>query len=419
MRQKYAPVRPGGVPGDVSPPDKADGKIENKVRGNARELQDTQRDMKSSPENIKRMVIKIGTNLLTGRQAFEGHVLEEMVKEVCDIKRSHAMDIVIVSSGAVGCGMQTLGLTKRPVSLPEKQAVAAVGQARLMHYYETLFQAYGDGLTTAQVLLTQADLDSRQNYLNVRNTLNTLFALGSVIPIINENDSTATEELKFGDNDTLAAKIAAKINASLLIILTDVEGLYDRNPQEEEARLIRDVKKITPDIEAVAGGAGSIAATGGMRTKIQAAKIATAAGVDCVITSGHQKQVLHQVLSGEAPRTRFFPAKVALTHRKRWIAFGRSSSGTVHVDNGARNALMNHGKSLLSAGVTAVEGKFSAGAAVRVVDESGTLIARGLVNYDSDALRAIQGKKSAAIAGILGRKDFDEAIHRNNMVVLP
>lgn len=374
--------------------------------------------MKSSPELIKRMVIKIGTNLLTGKRAFEGHVMEEVVKEVCEIKRAHAMDIVIVSSGAVGCGMQTLGLEKRPVSLPEKQAVAAVGQARLMHYYETLFQTYGNGLTTAQVLLTQADLDSRQNYLNVRNTLNTLFSIGTVIPIINENDSTATEELKFGDNDTLAAKIAAKINAGLLIILTDVEGLYDKNPQEKEARLISDIAEITPDIEAVAGEAGSIAATGGMRTKIQAAKIATAAGVDCVITSGHQKKAIHRVLSGEAPRTRFFPAKVALSHRKRWIAFGRSTSGTLYVDSGARNALVNGGKSLLPAGITGIEGRFSAGAAVRIVDESGTLIARGLVNYDSDSLRAIQGKKSTTIAAILGRKDFDEAIHRNNMVVL-
>ncbi|NLV44950.1 MAG: glutamate 5-kinase [Candidatus Hydrogenedentes bacterium] len=375
--------------------------------------------MKSSPEKVKRIVIKIGTNLLTGKKAFDGHVLEEMVKEVCELKRDHGTDIVIVSSGAVGCGMMMLGLTKRPVSLPEKQAVAAVGQARLMHYYETLFQTYGDGLTTAQVLLTQADLDSRQNYLNVRNTLNTLFAIGTVIPVINENDSTATEELKFGDNDTLAAKIAAKINAGLLILLTDVEGLYDKNPAEDQsARLICDVERITPDLEAAAGGAGSIAATGGMRTKIDAAKIATAAGVDCVITSGHQRRVIHRVLSGEAVRTRFFPAKVALTHRKRWIAFGRATSGAIHVDNGARNAIVNQGKSLLPAGITAVEGRFNAGASVRVMDASGALIARGLVNYDSEALRAIQGKKSGTVAAILGRKDFDEAIHRNNMVVL-
>jgi len=375
--------------------------------------------MKISSKQIKRMVVKIGTNLLAGKLGFEGHVLEHLVKEVCDLKHARGMDIVIVSSGAVGCGMNALNMEKRPVLLPEKQAVAAIGQARLMHYYETLFRAYGGDLTTAQVLLTQADLDTRQNYLNIRNTLNTLFALGTVVPIINENDSTATEELRFGDNDTLAAKIAAKINADLLILLTDVAGLYDRNPQEDAgAVLIRDIKHITPDIEAVAGGAGSIASTGGMRTKIEAAKIATAAGVDCIITSGTQEQVLHRILSGEAARTRFFPAKEILSQRKRWIAFGRSVSGAVSIDQGARNALVQHGKSLLPAGVTSVEGKFNSGAAIRIIDDSGEVIARGLVNYDSEALRAIQGRKSSAIASILGRKDFDEVVHRNNMVVL-
>lgn len=212
--------------------------------------------MKTNPRDINRMVIKIGTNLLTGKHAFEGQILEEVVKEVCSLKHSTGMDIVIVSSGAVGCGMQALGLKQRPAVLPEKQAVAAVGQARLMHYYETLFRTYGEGITTAQVLLTQSDLDSRRNYLNIRNTLNTLFAMRTVVPIINENDSTATEELRFGDNDTLAAKIAAKINASLLIILTDVEGLYDKNPlADKSARLIRNVERITPDIEAAAGAA--------------------------------------------------------------------------------------------------------------------------------------------------------------------
>ncbi len=375
--------------------------------------------MRTDPFQIKRLVIKIGTNLLAGKQAFEGEVLENMVKEVCALKREYGMSVLIVSSGAVGCGMQALGLKQRPALLPDKQAVAAVGQSRLMHYYETLFHAYGEGLTTAQVLLTQADLDSRRNYLNVRNTLLTLFAMGNVVPIINENDSTATEELRFGDNDTLAAKIAAKINANLLIILTDVEGLYDRNPQQSaEARLISDVERITPEIEAAAGGAGSIAATGGMRTKLEAAKIAAAAGVDCVITSGHQEQVIHRVLSGEARRTRFFPAKAALSHRKRWIAFGRTTTGALMVDDGACNALLNQGKSLLPAGIVNVEGKFLAGAAVRIVAPDGKTIARGLVNYSSDDINVIKGHKSGDIGVLLGRKDFDEVIHRNNMVVL-
>lgn len=375
--------------------------------------------MKANPSRIKRLVIKIGTNLLTGKHAFEGQVLEKVVKEICALKQEYGMDIVIVSSGAVGCGMEALGMSCRPALLPEKQAVAAVGQARLMHYYETLFRVYGNGLTTAQVLLSQSDLDARRNYLNIRNTLNTLFAMGNVIPVINENDSTATEELSFGDNDTLAAKIAAKTNADLLILLTDVEGLFDKNPrQDTSAQLICDIERITPEIEAVAGDRGSIAATGGMRTKVEAAKIAGAAGVDCVITSGNQDQVIHRVLSGEATRTRFFPARTALTHRKRWIAFGRTTVGTLEVDNGARDALVNHGRSLLPAGIRCVEGKFNAGAAVRVVDGSGTTIARGLTNYGSDEILAIMGCKSHEIAGILGRKDFDEVIHRNNMVLV-
>lgn len=375
--------------------------------------------MKSDSGQIKRLVVKIGTNLLTSNHGFEGHALENMVKELCALKRESGMDILIVSSGAVGCGMGALSLAKRPVLLPEKQAVAAVGQARLMHYYETLFRTYGEGLTTAQVLLTQSDLDARRNYLNVRNTLLTLFGMGNVIPIVNENDSTATEELRFGDNDTLAAKIAAKINANLLIILTDVAGLYDKNPQQDTtAKLISDVEKITPEIESAAGGAGSIASTGGMRTKLEAARIAAAAGVDCVITSGHLEQVIHRVLSGEAPRTRFFPAKVSMPHRKRWIAFGRTTSGALYIDNGAYDALLNKGKSLLPAGIIRVEGKFSAGAAVRIVAGDGRVLARGLTNYDSEKINAIKGCKSSEITGILGRKDFDEVIHRDNMALL-
>ena len=372
--------------------------------------------MNTDSSQMKRLVVKIGTNLLAGKQGFEGYAMENMVKEICALKRESGMDILIVSSGAVGCGMEVLSRTKRPDSLPEKQAVAAVGQSRLMHYYESLFRSYGEGLTSAQVLLTQSDLDSRQNYLNVRNTLLALFSMGNVVPIVNENDSTATEELRFGDNDTLAAKIAAKINANLLIILTDVEGLYDKNPQQDaSAQLIRDVETITPEIELAAGGAGSVAATGGMRTKLEAARIATAAGVNCVITSGRLNQVIHRVLAGEAPRTRFFPAKVSMPHRKRWIAFGRTTTGVLHIDDGARNALLRKGKSLLAAGIVQVDGKFAAGAAVRIVDREGKMLARGLANYGSDSIDAIKGKKSTEIAAILGQKDFDEVIHRDNM----
>ncbi|OQB32407.1 MAG: Glutamate 5-kinase [Candidatus Hydrogenedentes bacterium ADurb.Bin170] len=367
----------------------------------------------------KRIVVKIGTNLLTGRRAFDGHILEGLVQEIVSLKQDQGMDVLIVTSGAVGCGMDALGLVKRPTALPEKQAVAAVGQARLMHYYETLFRVYGKGMTTAQILLTQADLDSRQNYLNIRNTLSTLFTMKSVVPVVNENDSTATEELRFGDNDTLAAKIAAKANADLLIILTDVDGLFDKDPREDPtASLIREVTQITDEIEALAGGAGSIASTGGMRTKLQAAKIAVAAGVDCIITSGYRKRVLHQILAGEAPHTNFRPAKVALSHRKRWIAFGRSICGTLHVDAGATAALVEKGKSLLPVGVQKVEGRFGAGAAVRIVDDAGAMIACGLANYDSETIDLLKGKKTEEITSILGHNDYDEIVHRDNLVLM-
>ncbi len=375
--------------------------------------------MRFDPDKLGTLVVKIGTNLLSGKRAFDGRVMEEVVKEVCALKRGHNLNLLLVSSGAIGCGMNTLGINKRPTALPMKQAVAAVGQATLMHYYETLFKTYGEGLTTAQVLLTLADLDGRNTYLNVRNTLNALFALKTVIPILNENDSTAVEELRFSDNDTLAARIAAKINAGLLIILSDVDGLYDRNPAQcEHARIIPHVEKITPELLQCAGDAGSVAATGGMRTKLEAAKMACAAGVPVVIANGHHPKIIHGVLNGSAPCTTFAPARGGMSHRKRWIAFGRATHGALQVDEGARNALLNQGKSLLAAGVIAVEGDFKPGDAVRIKDLAGNDIARGLVNYSSDEIRRIQGHKSNEIAEILGHKDFDEVIHRDNMVLL-
>jgi len=368
---------------------------------------------------LKRLVVKIGTNLLTGKQAFEGHFMEAMVRELCDLKANHDLDIVVVSSGAVGCGMNVLGMERRPSLLPEKQAVAAVGQARLMHYYEVLTQTFNPDLTTAQILLTQSDLDDRRRYLNIRNTLTSLFVLRRVIPIINENDTAATEELRFGDNDTLAAKIAAKIDADTLVILTDVDGLHDGNPATcKDARLIETVERITPELLACAGGAGSVASTGGMRTKLEAAKIATAAGVTCIIANGTRENILHGVLTGTVPATRFLPSKSALSQRKRWIAFGRSARGALHVDEGAREALLVRGRSLLPAGVTAVEGNFDAGAAVRILDPSGALIAHGLANYGSGDIRQIMHHKSGDIAEILGHKDFDEVVHRDNLVLL-
>ncbi len=375
--------------------------------------------MKLESGPVKTLVIKIGTNLLSGKAAFDGRVMEACVKEICRLKHVREMNILVVSSGAIGCGMRELGLAERPKALPLKQAVAAVGQATLMHNYEILFKTFGKGLSTAQILLTLSDLDDRQTYLNIRNTLNALFDMKTVVPIINENDTTAVEELRFSDNDTLAARIAAKINADLLIILTDVDGLYDKNPvRYASAKLVEHVKTITPAMLEMAGGAGSMASTGGMRTKLEAAKMACAAGVPVVIANGQRPGILHGVLEGALPHTAFAPAKTALPHRKRWIAFGRAVRGALLVDAGARQALQNKGKSLLPAGIVKVEGEFNLGDAVRICALDGTEFARGLVNYPSGDLRRIQGRKSKEIMAILGHKDFDEVVHRDNMVLV-
>ena len=375
--------------------------------------------MKFPQESIHTLVIKIGTSLLSGQRAFEGHVMEAVVKEICRLKQDHPMNILIVTSGAVGCGMNTLQMTQRPADLPMKQAVAAVGQATLMHYYETLFLTYGQGLHAAQVLLTLRDLDNRASYLNVRNTNTTLFEMKQIIPILNENDSTAIEQLRFGDNDTLAAKIAAKMNASLLIILSDIDGLYDKNPREhDDAQLIYEVKQITPEIEMYAGGAGSVTATGGMVTKLEAARISSKAGVPTVIANGHHPEIIHSVLQGEARCTVFVPSTTGISHRKRWIAFGRATQGILRIDDGARNAILNQGCSLLAAGIVEVEGRFEVGAAVKIRDLGGRDIARALVNYSSLDIHRIKGRKSREITEILGQKGFDEVVHRDNLVLL-
>lgn len=374
--------------------------------------------MTFDPAHLQTLIIKIGTSLLSGQRAFEGRVMEKVVKEICRLKKSHDLNILIVTSGAVGCGMKALGIEQRPKELSLKQAVASVGQATLMHYYETLFQAYSENLHTAQVLLTARDLDDRQIYLNVRNTLNTLFEMKRVIPVINENDSTAVEQLRFGDNDTLSARIAAKLNAGLLIILSDIDGLYDRNPNEGGAQFIEEVREITPEIEAGAGGAGTHTGTGGMKTKLDAARIANAAGVSVVIANGHAEDVIHGVLSGTVRHTHFVPADEALSHRKRWIAFGRAKHGALLLDPGACRAILDFGKSLLPAGVAGIEGDFEAGDAVTLCDAQGRDIARGLVNYSSAELRRIMGHQTREIEAILGRKAVDEAIHRDNLVLL-
>ncbi len=360
-----------------------------------------------------RIVIKVGTNLLAPADgSLDKAWIMSLAEEVNAIKKS-GIDVVLVTSGAIGAGMGKMGIFSRPDSLREKQALAAIGQPILMNAYKTCFNALG--ITAAQVLLIRQDFDDRARYLNARNTLLSLLEMGA-LPIINENDTVAVEEINFGDNDTLAALVAAKVSADWLFLLTDVGGLYRGGPVKGE--LIPEVKKITQDIEACAGGDSSSGkGTGGMRTKIAAAKIAVASGVKMVILNGHSPEKISAVIRGEACGTLFVPGKI-LEPRKCWIAFGAKCKGKVFVDAGAEAALIGKNKSLLATGVVSVEGKFSAGDPVGIYTSSGKEIARGLTYFSACDLVNIKGKKSAEIKMILPEADYDEVVHKDNLVIL-
>ncbi|HHW15096.1 MAG TPA: glutamate 5-kinase [Firmicutes bacterium] len=363
----------------------------------------------------KRLVVKVGTSTVThatGKLNLSG--LERVVRQVADVANA-GCEVVLVTSGAVGAGLGRLGWQRRPATIPEKQAVAAVGQSLLMQIYEKLFSEYG--LTIAQVLLTREDVADRRRYLNARTTLRTLLSYG-VVPVINENDTVAVDELKFGDNDTLSALVAGLISADLLIILTDIDGLYTADPRlHPEARLIPRVEEVTPEIEALAGGAGSARGTGGMVTKLAAAKIATSCGVSMVIANASSPSVLQDLLAGRSVGT-YFPARERLVSRKRWIAFNVPPAGQVVVDDGARKAVTERGRSLLPSGIVEVAGEFEAGDAVAILGLDGCEFARGLSNYGAADLRRIKGLHSSEIPAVLGERFYEEAVHRDNLVLL-
>jgi len=363
----------------------------------------------------KRIVVKVGTSTLThstGKLNLQG--IEKLVRELSDLA-NQGKQILLVTSGAVGAGMDRLGLKEKPKTIPEKQAAAAVGQGILMHAYEKLFGEYGQ--VVAQVLLTREDSVNRSRYANSRNTFMTLLTMG-VIPVVNENDAVAVDELKIGDNDTLSAMVASIVEADLLINLSDIEGLYTANPQTDPtATLIAEVADITPAIEELAGGPGSDKGTGGMYTKIQAAKIAVNSGVVMVIASGARPGVVREILSGAPVGTIFLPKVNRLQVRKRWLAFGARIRGSVTVDKGCEQAILR-GASLLAAGIKAVEGGFEHGNTVRIVTAEGREIARGIANYSATETRLIMGAHTNEIASILGGKPYDEVVHRDNMVLL-
>jgi glutamate 5-kinase len=363
----------------------------------------------------RRIVIKIGTRLVTranGKLSIA--YIERLVRELADL-RNQGHEIILVSSGAVGAGMGRLNLTKRPNAVRKKQACAAVGQGLLIHIYEKLFSEYGQ--VVAQILLTRGDLVNRRRYINACNTLVTLLDWG-VIPIINENDTVSVQEIKFGDNDRLSALVAGLCDANLLIILTDIDGLYKTNPHiDPQAAMIREVRQITAEIKGYAGNSREELATGGMITKLQAAEIAVNSGIGMIIANGKDPAVLNRIICGEKIGTYFHPVKRFLNRRKRWIAFGRVEQGKVAVDDGACNALCREGKSLLPVGITEVYGSFKKGELVVVVDRLGREIGRGLSNFSSAELCKIKQRHCAEIADRIGRHAADEVIHRDNLVI--
>ncbi len=372
-------------------------------------------NLRDSLKSKRRIVVKIGSALLTrDGQGLNSDGIHDWAAQLAQV-RGRGMEVVLVSSGAVAAGMQRLGRSTRPHALHELQAMAAVGQMNLVQIYESAFQRHG--LHTAQVLLTHDDLTNRQRYLNSRTTLRTLLGFG-VIPVINENDTVATEEIRFGDNDTLAALVANLIEADLLLILTDQRGLYDRDPrQDPDAKLLAEGKAGDPQLLSMAGGSGALG-RGGMRTKLLAAEKAARSGASTVIASGREKNVVTRVLDGETIGTHLHAAQGRVAARKQWLAGQARAAGKLRLDAGAVKVIRDGGKSLLPVGVKAVEGTFTRGEIVSCLDPEGHEVARGLVNYSSDETGRIIGKASDKIESILGYVDEPELIHRDNMVVL-
>ncbi|NLT20293.1 MAG: glutamate 5-kinase [Syntrophomonadaceae bacterium] len=363
--------------------------------------------------DCRRIVIKIGTSTLTHSNGqLNLRRIEYLVREIADL-HNQDLEVVVVSSGAIGVGANRMGYRQVPKTMPEKQALAAIGQGALLHLYEKLFAEYSK--TVAQVLITRGDFDERLRYLNATNALLALLNM-KVIPIVNENDTVVVEEIKFGDNDTLSAVVAGVVDADLLIILSDVDGFYDHDPRKDkQARLLREVNEVTADMEDNSRNRGSSFSSGGMYTKLRAARMVMAAGIPMVIANSDEKDVIRRIVACEEVGTLFIPREEKMHARKKWIAFGSLAQGELVVDEGACLALLNKGKSLLPSGVVSVSGDFERGTIVRVNNPDGQEIARGVVNYSAEEISCIAGKQSREIEKILGEKDYDEVIHRNNL----
>ncbi len=367
-------------------------------------------------KNIKKIVVKIGSSSLTSPLGgLDMDNLQKFTSEISNIW-DNGLKAIIVSSGAIAAGLKYLGLKERPKKYSMLQAIAAVGQHDLMRVYSSFF--YKSGKKVGQILLTREDTTKREQYLNIKNTILTLLEL-NVIPIINENDSVALDEIKFGDNDTLAALVAGLTESDLLIILSDIEGLYDKNPKTNtDAKLIPVVTEINEEIEKIAGGIGSDYGSGGMVTKIKSAKICSFSGIPMVIASSREKDVIKRILNGEDVGTFFVPEESKkIASLKRWIAFGMITKGTIKIDKGAEEAIAKKGKSLLPVGITEVIGNFTKGDNVLILSSEEEVIGKGLSNFTSDEILKIMGKREEMILKEFGPSLCYEVVHRNNMVI--
>jgi glutamate 5-kinase len=369
---------------------------------------------KSIFKDAKRVVVKVGSNVLTEEHGLNLKAVRSVSRQICRLIES-GLEVILVSSGAMAAGVSKVGLSKRPDEIPKQQAVAAVGQAGLIMEYEKAFARYKKKV--AQILLTSDDLNNRKRYLNARNTLCTLLSW-QIVPIINENDTVIVEEIKFGDNDILAAMITLLMDADILINLTDIDGLYTKDPRTNtDAELIPVVTTIKKDIEKYASDIPGALGTGGMLSKIIAAKKVTTAGIPMVISKGEKPDILIKLFSGEEHGTFFVPKKKKLKSRKCWIAFTLKPKGIIRIDDGAAAAILSRGKSLLPSGIVSVEGEFGIGAPVEFRKEDNETLGTGLVNYSSTDIRKIMGLKSSRIKDRLGHKPYDYVIHRDNLAI--
>jgi glutamate 5-kinase len=371
-------------------------------------------NLKPYLKGARRVVIKVGSNVLTTKNGLNLNLISSLSRQISYLM-DQGLELIFVSSGAMASGIKKLGLPGRPEEIPKRQAVAAVGQAGLMMEYEKAFERFNKRV--AQILLTSEDLNHRRRYLNSRNTINTLLSW-KVVPIINENDTIMVEEIKLGDNDNLSAMITLLMDAQLLINLTDIDGLFDCDPRKNpDARLLPVVSTIGKDIVKIAGDIPGTLGTGGMLSKVQAGRKVTAAGIPMVIANGESPDILLRLFKGESFGTFFVPKKEKLASRKCWIAFTLKPKGILKIDDGAAEAVLKHGKSLLPSGIIDIEGEFGVGASVCFAKNGEEPFGCGLVNYSSLEIRKIKGLKSTRIKEILGNKPYDEVIHRDNLVI--